>query len=132
MPRVLLIDPHRDGPAAPQQALGDAGLTNVAAVPSGSFALTMLERDRPDLIVSRAGVPDIDGYELVDRPQRPLDDRRALPAAGGPGRRRPRGGDPGGAGPDAGGRAHGGDDRRRGDEPAGARPTRRRPPPGDA
>ncbi|HEV8641032.1 MAG TPA: DUF4388 domain-containing protein [Methylomirabilota bacterium] len=64
MPRVLLIDPDRDGLAALQKALGDAGLTNVAAVPSASFALTMLERDRPDLIVSRAGVPDIDGYEL--------------------------------------------------------------------
>ena len=34
------------------------------AVTSGSFALTMLERNRPDLIVSRVGVPDIDGYEL--------------------------------------------------------------------
>lgn len=64
MPRVLLIDPDREGVEALQKALGDVGLTNVAAVPSGSFALTMLERDRPDLIVSRAGVPDIDGYEL--------------------------------------------------------------------
>ncbi len=36
----------------------------MSAVISGSFALTMLERDRPDLIVSRARIPDIDGYEL--------------------------------------------------------------------
>src|SRR5712691_9669325 len=64
MARVLLIDPDRASVAALQKALATAGLTDVAAVASGSFALTMLERDRPDLIVSRARVPDIDGYEL--------------------------------------------------------------------
>ncbi len=64
MPRVLLIDPDRDALVDLQEALGRAGFGNVVAVNSGSFALTMLERDRPDLIVSRARVPDIDGYEL--------------------------------------------------------------------
>lgn len=63
-PRVLLIDPDRTGMIALQKALAAAGLSNVAAVPSGSFALTMIERDRPGLIVSRARVPDIDGFEL--------------------------------------------------------------------
>lgn len=62
--RVLLIDPDRDALATMQRALAEAGFPNVAAVPSGSFALTMLERDRPDIIVSRARVPDIDGWEL--------------------------------------------------------------------
>jgi len=64
MARLLLIDPDRGTVAALQQALAVAGLTDVSAVISGSFALTMLERDRPDLIVSRARIPDIDGYEL--------------------------------------------------------------------
>jgi len=64
MPRVMLIDPDRTALAALQGALGQAGLRDVLAVTSGSFALTMLERNRPDLIVSRVGVPDIDGYEL--------------------------------------------------------------------
>jgi len=64
MPRVLLIDPDREALAAMQAALGRAGFDDVPAVTSGSFALTMLERNRPDLIVSRVGVPDIDGYEL--------------------------------------------------------------------
>jgi CheY-like chemotaxis protein len=41
-----------------------AGVHDVAAATSGSFALTMLERNRPDLVVSRIAVPDIDGYEL--------------------------------------------------------------------
>jgi CheY-like chemotaxis protein len=62
--RVLVIDPDRESLVELQRALADAGLTNVAAVPSGSFALTMIERDRPDLIVSRARVSDIDGFEL--------------------------------------------------------------------
>jgi len=64
MPRVILIDPDRTALAAMQTALGETGINDVLAVTSGSFALTMLERNRPDLIVSRVGVPDIDGYEL--------------------------------------------------------------------
>jgi DNA-binding response OmpR family regulator len=62
--RVLLVDPDRASLAALQAALGAAGFRDVSAVTSASFALTMLERNRPDLIVSRVGVPDIDGYEL--------------------------------------------------------------------
>ena len=64
MPRVVVIDPDRTALAAMQAALGQAGFDDVAAVTSGAFALTMLERNRPDLIVSRVGVADIDGYEL--------------------------------------------------------------------
>src|SRR5437870_881039 len=64
MPRVILIDPDRTALAAMQAALAQGGFNDVLAVTSGSFALTMLERNRPDLIVSRVGVPDIDGYEL--------------------------------------------------------------------
>jgi CheY-like chemotaxis protein len=59
-----MIDPDRESLAALQRALGEVGLTEISAVPYASFALTMLERDRPDLIVSRASVPDIDGWEL--------------------------------------------------------------------
>src|SRR5262247_3628687 len=64
MPRMLLIDPDRGALFAMQTALRQAGFRDVSAVTSGSFALTMLERNRPDLIVSRVGVPDIDGFEL--------------------------------------------------------------------
>lgn len=64
MRRVVVIDPDRTALAALQAALGQAGFDDVLAVTSGALALTMLERNRPDLIVSRVGVPDIDGYEL--------------------------------------------------------------------
>lgn len=63
-PRVLIIDPDHDRLGVLEKALIGAGLANVTGVSRGSFALTMLERDRPDLIVSRAEVPDIDGWEL--------------------------------------------------------------------
>jgi CheY-like chemotaxis protein len=64
VPRILVIDPDRDSLAALQRALTDMGFTDVSAVPNASFALTTLERDRPDLVVSRARIPDIDGWEL--------------------------------------------------------------------
>src|SRR5215470_2154990 len=64
MPRVILIDPDQASLGTLRAALEQAGIRDVLAVASGSFALTMLERNRPDLIVSRVGVPDIDGYEL--------------------------------------------------------------------
>lgn len=63
MPRVLLIDSDRKDLALLQTALADAGYA-VTAVTSGSFALMLVERDRPDLIVCRAHVEDIDGPEL--------------------------------------------------------------------
>jgi len=64
MPRMLVIDPDRGALFAMQTALRQAGFNDVTAVTNGSFALTMLERNRPDLIVSRLAVPDINGYEL--------------------------------------------------------------------
>ncbi len=66
MARVLLIDPHRAARAALEEALGRVGLTEVSGVSSASFALTMLERERPDIVVCRARMPEIDGYELCD------------------------------------------------------------------
>jgi DNA-binding response OmpR family regulator len=64
LPRILLIDADRPALGVLEKALATTGFTNVTGVTSGSFALTMLERDRPALIVSRAKVPDIDGWEL--------------------------------------------------------------------
>jgi len=61
--KVLVVDAQ----AASREALGNA-LTiagfEVAMAPSGSFAVTMLEWECPDVIVSCAKVQDMDGYEL--------------------------------------------------------------------
>ena len=61
--KVLVVDPNQDSRAALARALTDSGY-GVAVATSGSFAVTMLEWERPDLIVSYAKVQDMDGYEL--------------------------------------------------------------------
>src|SRR3990170_2959688 len=63
MAKVLLIDADWDNLVALQKALATAEY-EVAVALSGSFALTMLEWDRPDLIVSLAENQDMDAYEL--------------------------------------------------------------------
>ncbi len=63
MAKVLLVDTDEDKLAWLQKALVAEGY-EVAVATSGSFALTMLEWNSPDLIVSQAHIPDIDGYEL--------------------------------------------------------------------
>ena len=63
MPKVLLVDPEPDSRGAFERALrGDGYEVSVAA--SGSFALTQLEWDRPNVIVTQARVDDMDGCEL--------------------------------------------------------------------
>jgi CheY-like chemotaxis protein len=63
MPKVLLVDADWENLVALQKALTAAGY-EVAVALSGSFALTMLEWDRPDCIVSLTENQDMDGYEL--------------------------------------------------------------------
>lgn len=63
MGKVLLVDCHRDSLAELEKALMAAG-HEVIVAPSGGFALTMLEWNRPDVIVSRSISADMDGYEL--------------------------------------------------------------------
>ncbi|HEV8307639.1 MAG TPA: response regulator [Methylomirabilota bacterium] len=63
MAKVLLIDADWENLVALQKALAAEGY-EVAVALSGSFALTMLEWDRPDLIVSLAENQDMDAYEL--------------------------------------------------------------------
>jgi len=63
MSKVLLVDPEPDSRAAFERALKGAGY-EVSVAASGSFALTQLEWDRPDIIVTQARVDDMDGCEL--------------------------------------------------------------------
>jgi CheY-like chemotaxis protein len=52
-----------------QQILQHTGATIMAASSAGK-ALAMLERERPDVIVSDIGMPDVDGFELIRRIRR--------------------------------------------------------------
>jgi CheY-like chemotaxis protein len=61
--KVLLVDPDGSRVSALREALTAAG-AEVAVAPSGAFALTMLERNPQDAIVSRARIEDMEGHEL--------------------------------------------------------------------
>jgi CheY-like chemotaxis protein len=61
--KVLVVDANQESRVALAHALTEAGY-EAAVATSGSFALTMLEWEQPDLIVSYAKVQDMDGYEL--------------------------------------------------------------------
>ncbi len=61
--KVLVVDPDSSRAAGVADALA-AGGAQTAMAPSASFALTMLEWNRQEVIVSRAQVGDMDGREL--------------------------------------------------------------------
>jgi CheY-like chemotaxis protein len=61
--RILLVDPEGERAAALGEALTAAG-ARITLATSGSFALTMLEWNRHDVIVSRANLGDMRGDEL--------------------------------------------------------------------
>lgn len=63
MAKVLLVDPDPDSREAFRKAL-ELARYEVVVAPTSSFALTMLERNRPDVIVTQGRIPDMDGLEL--------------------------------------------------------------------
>jgi signal transduction histidine kinase/CheY-like chemotaxis protein len=67
--KVLLVDDADDTLDVLQQILQHSGATIMAASNAGT-ALALLERERPDVIVSDIGMPDIDGFELMRRIRR--------------------------------------------------------------
>jgi hypothetical protein len=62
--RVLVVDDADDGRALTSLVLTQAG-ASVTAVPSVREALEVLERERPDALVTDIGMPDQDGYALI-------------------------------------------------------------------
>jgi len=61
--KVLIVDPDATRASDLRLALATNGV-EVTIAPSGSFALTMLEWNRHDVVVSRARIDDMDGREL--------------------------------------------------------------------
>ena len=62
--RVLVVDDTDDGRLLTASVLTQAG-ASVTAVRSAREALEMLERERPDALVSDIGMPEQDGYALI-------------------------------------------------------------------
>jgi DNA-binding response OmpR family regulator len=63
MAKLLLVDPDRTACAALETALTGAG-HSVSVAPSALFALTMLDWDKHDLVVSKAALGDMEGLEF--------------------------------------------------------------------
>jgi signal transduction histidine kinase/CheY-like chemotaxis protein len=67
--KVLLVDDAPDTLDVLQQILAHSGAIIMAA-PNAGMALALLERERPDVIVSDIGMPEVDGFELIRRIRR--------------------------------------------------------------
>ena len=78
--RVLLVEDERDSADFLRQILEGHGAA-VVVVSSGQAALEALRTDRPDVLISDIGLPEMDGYQLLER-IRQLDakDGGAIPA----------------------------------------------------
>ena len=63
MAKILFVDGDVERSRRFAEALGTAGF-DVAEAASASVALTTLEWNRPDVVVSQEEVPELDGYEL--------------------------------------------------------------------
>jgi signal transduction histidine kinase/ActR/RegA family two-component response regulator len=64
--RILVVDDDADGRTLTTLVLTQAG-ASVKAVASVRDALDVLEVQRPDVLISDIGLPDADGYALVQR-----------------------------------------------------------------
>ena len=64
--RVLVIDDAPDTLDVLEQILTVSGAATMTA-PGAGAALALLEREKPDVIVSDVGMPEVDGFELMRR-----------------------------------------------------------------
>jgi signal transduction histidine kinase len=67
--RVLVVDDEEDARELVDRLLSDEGAI-VSSVPSADEALGVLEKVRPDVLVSDVGMPSVDGYMLMRRIRR--------------------------------------------------------------
>lgn len=74
MPTVLVVDDESDIRASLRGVLNDEGL-RVLEAEDGRHALTLVRRERPELVLLDVWMPEVDGIELLRRlqeePQRP-------------------------------------------------------------
>ena len=64
--KVLVVDDQADARDLVARLLEDCGATPLTAG-GAEEALALVERERPDVLVSDIGMPDVDGYELLRR-----------------------------------------------------------------
>ncbi|HVT59233.1 MAG TPA: DUF4388 domain-containing protein [Thermoanaerobaculia bacterium] len=64
--KILVIDPDAGRAAALAAALGRIDAAEISVAPDGFYALTMLERQRPDLIVAASSLKGLEPGELCE------------------------------------------------------------------
>jgi signal transduction histidine kinase/CheY-like chemotaxis protein len=67
--RVLAVDDERDSTEVLRAVLAASGV-EVTTARTGHEALALLPAVRPDVLISDIGMPDLDGYELIQRVRR--------------------------------------------------------------
>jgi PAS domain S-box-containing protein len=77
--RVLVVDDEPDARDLVSIVLRGAGAEVVTAA-TAAEALTMIDRQPPDVLISDIGMPDQDGYDLIREVRRRGDARARLPA----------------------------------------------------
>ena len=79
--RILAVDDDRDALALVREILEATGAT-VATAESGQQALDTLERMTPDVLLADLGLPQMSGFELIERVRRSeRPEIREIPAA---------------------------------------------------
>jgi signal transduction histidine kinase/ActR/RegA family two-component response regulator len=63
---VLIVDDEPDALAMLERVLSDCS-ARVLTASSAAEALTLIQSDRPHVLISDIGMPDVDGYELLRR-----------------------------------------------------------------
>ncbi len=64
--RVLVVDDEPDARALIQRVLGDCG-ADVMATGDPNEAMAIIEMERPHVLISDIGMPEMDGFELLKR-----------------------------------------------------------------
>jgi len=78
---VLAVDDDPDATSLVQEALESAG-ARVIVAHSGPIALSLLARERIDLLLTDIGMPEMDGFELISTVRGSTDEKlRNIPAA---------------------------------------------------
>jgi CheY-like chemotaxis protein len=78
---VLAVDDDKDALQLMAEILESAGARVVTAA-SGAEALDALGKDVPDVVVADLGMPQMDGFQLIERIRKNTDQRvRSVPAA---------------------------------------------------
>ncbi|HEU0035135.1 MAG TPA: response regulator [Kofleriaceae bacterium] len=78
--RVIAVDDERDANELLHAVLATSGV-EVTTATSAAQVLELLPRIRPDVLISDIGMPDVDGYDLIQQVRRlPADDGGRVPA----------------------------------------------------